>query len=106
MYSQVHFAPRRLSGGVVSARGGMGPSLSPQAHHTLPQQFTSEFSNLGIDVNDPQWGAWVDGGTHQKWSYENNKAWEIWFRDFQNPTLSDVKQFATDLATNYGYGWP
>ena len=39
-----------------------------QAHHVLPQQFADKFSRVGLNINDPRFGAWV-GPDHQRWSW-------------------------------------
>lgn len=73
-----------------------------QAHHVFPQKFISQFSKIGININNPLYGAWV-GSTHQSWSDAYNKAWEAFFNSVQNPTAQHVFNKATELAKQYGF---
>lgn len=62
----------RLTGGIPD---GM------QAHHTLPYKFEKKFSDIGINIHDPEYGVWLDSTLHNKLSQEYNKAWEKFFID-------------------------
>jgi len=58
----------------------MGPKPShlkaPQAHHDLPVVFQETFADLGIDINNRQFGRWVEGSAHSKWSAAFNDEWK------------------------------
>ncbi len=80
---------------------------NPEAHHVLPQALEAQFSRLGINnINDPQWGAWVEGGTHQRWSHAYQVGWENWLQNNPNATLAEIKAQASTLAQQFGYTWP
>ena len=80
--------------------GNSGAGL--QAHHVLPQKFEGYFSKLGLDIHNPIFGAWVDS-THQSWSAEYNRAWELFFATTHNPTVQQVLNKAVELAKKYGF---
>lgn len=69
--------------------------LKPQAHHDLPQKFASKFEAKGIDINDPAYGRWVEGGpvgNHQKWSKAFNDAWDDFFTRNPDATRGQILQ--------------
>jgi hypothetical protein len=78
----------------------------PQAHHILPQALNERFTKLGININDPKWGAWVEGGIHQSWSSAYNQDWVNWLNVNPGASVSDVEMEASNLAKAYGYKWP
>lgn len=49
---------------------------NPNAHHGLPWKFKDWFAFRGLDVNDPEFGMWVEGREHAKWSWRYNMVWE------------------------------
>ena len=76
-----------------------------QAHHVLPQALEDTFNKLGINVHDPKWGAWVEGGTHQSWTRSYQDAWVQWLGDNPYATIEQVEAQASTLAEMYGYIW-
>jgi RHS repeat-associated protein len=78
-----------------------------EAHHVLPEKFRELFAKLGVNVDDPKWGACVEGsGPHQSWSTSYNKEWDNWLKVNINPSISQIEAKAIDLANSYGYTWP
>jgi len=80
----------------------------PQAHHELPWKFKDWFAGerRGLDVNDPQFGRWVEGtppGQHQNWSSEYNADWERWIRSHSDATREEVLQHLQDLRGSGRY---
>jgi hypothetical protein len=71
----------------------------PQAHHDLPWKFREWFAGegRGLNVNDTQFGRWVEGGVHQSWSRAYNNAWETFIQGNQSAGRSQVLQFLTQL---------
>jgi hypothetical protein len=63
---------------------------NPQAHHDLPQEYRARFEKLGIDIDDPAYLRWVEGGKHQSWSPAFNKEWRGFFETNPNPTKEAV----------------
>lgn len=77
------------------------PSRSPEA-------LEKEFSELGVNVHDPRWGAWVEGtlpGTHQNWSWEYNELWRQWLEDYPEATFEQIIAKAQEMAAKYGINW-
>jgi hypothetical protein len=66
----------------------------PEAHHDLPRAFRERFEAEGLDVDDPAFGRWVEGGPvggHQKWSAEFNAEWRAFLRT--NPNRGQILEF-------------
>ena len=62
---------------------GDPPGEGYQAHHGLPWHYVQEFSKVGININDPQYGRWVKGGGnggHQSWSRTYDQLWWKYFK--------------------------
>jgi RHS repeat-associated protein len=76
--------------GLRAAMGDPPPGMTnPQAHHDLPWEFRNWFAEArrGLDVNDPNFGRWVEGtppGQHQNWSHAYSDAWRTFIEN--NPT--------------------
>lgn len=81
---------------------------NPEAHHMLPQALEDLFNRLelGINIHDPRWGAWVEGGLHQQWNPRFTADWRQWLLANPGTTLADVITKATELAASYGIPWP
>jgi len=92
--------PPTYRGGLRTAmlRQGSPPTdmLFPQAHHGLPWNFRNEFARKGLNVNDPQFGAWVSGSGpgvingHQAWSPAYDAHWRAFLNNNSNATAADV----------------
>lgn len=83
-----------------------------QAHHRLPVKFQGFFSNVWgkagrvFDIDNPEWGQWVDSKVHSSRSGAYNAEWETWIRNLngRTPTPEEVIKFAkSDSMTNYFY---
>ncbi|MBR3074271.1 MAG: hypothetical protein IKH11_00755, partial [Bacteroidales bacterium] len=59
--------------------GGVAPA-GKQAHHMLPWEFRNDFDKAGIDINDPQYGMWLDTHEHLSKHKEYNKQWADFFQ--------------------------
>jgi hypothetical protein len=60
-----------------------------------------EFEAYGIDIDDPAFGRWVEGGPqggHQKWSKEFNTEWRIFFN--RNPSRQEIISFSGKMRTD------
>jgi hypothetical protein len=79
-----------------------------QAHHVLPQKFRPDFGKLGLNVDDPVFGAWVDS-KHQNWTHAYEGEWKVFFREFEEngstPTIRQVIARAKFLAEKYKLTW-
>ncbi len=89
-------------------RAGIKPPptmKNPQAHHNLPWKFKDWFAGKGrgLNVNDHQFGRWVEGtppGQHQSWTFEYEQIWENWIRDNPNATREQVLEFLNQLLSS------
>jgi hypothetical protein len=77
--------------------------VNPQAHHDLPQEFAKKFKAKGFDIDDPQYGRWVEGtppGRHQLWNGEYNAIWRSFFGRFRNPSRARILKLLKELRSN------
>ncbi len=51
-----------------------------QAHHMLPWKYRKEFEKYKIDINDPQYGTWLETHEHLSKHREYNRQWEEYFK--------------------------
>ena len=86
----------RRTGG---ARAGM------DAHHTLPVRFESKFNEIGININDPKYGEWVEQSKHRKSARQYNSKWQAFFETYKNenrtPSQDDVMNYLHKLNEPY-----
>jgi RHS repeat-associated protein len=79
-----------------------------QAHHILPQKFRPDFAKLGLNVDDPVFGAWVDS-THQDWTRIYQDEWTNFFdtanKEGTKLTIKKVIAYAKILAEKYKLKW-
>ena len=61
------------------------------AHHIFPQKFRNFFNSIGIDVDNPQFGIWVEQHDHLTNAYSYNKMWQN-----EISILSNLKGTAQD----------
>jgi len=78
---------------------------NPQAHHNLPWKFRDWFAGQGrgLNVNDPQFGRWVEGspqGPHQNWTRAYEDAWTEWIGNNQNASQQDTLDFLNRLLSS------
>ena len=98
---------RRVSrGGTLRDRMGEPPPgmLKPQAHHDLPKKFRSRFEQAGLDIDDPAYGRWVEGGPigdHQRRATEFNREWERFFDRYPTPTREQILDHMMDVRKRY-----
>ncbi len=71
------------------------------AHHVLPQKRAKRFEELGLNVQDPRFGAWWDRSSHLKNANRYNAQWEEFL--VNEPTVEQVYQFARERAHEYGF---
>jgi len=70
------------------------------AHHVFPRQFSAQFERLGIEINDPRFGAWWQAGAHQREAAAYNRAWRQFLS--ANPTTEQALQFGREISRQYG----
>jgi len=76
--------------------------IKPQAHHNLPQaeRFRHHWNRTGLDIDDPAFGRWVEGGPvggHQKWSKAFNDEWDSFFDQFPRATRDQILDYMNKL---------
>ena len=65
------------------------------------------YARKGLNVNDPQYGAWVKGGGnggHQSWSLEYNRVWDNFIFENKNATASEVLNFLNSIRSDARWG--
>ena len=71
------------------------------AHHTLPVKFESKFNKIGININDPKYGEWVEQSAHRRNAYRYNQDWKEFFDKYKSknltPTQDDVMNYLHEL---------
>ena len=89
----------------VGRLSGSALSKSEEAHHVFPQskEFTARFEKAGINIHDPQFGARVDKTAHKQFSYDYNKDWREFFKDYPNPTQKQILTQGEKLSKKYGF---
>ena len=78
-----------------------------QAHHTLPNAFRKEFEQLGINIDDPKYGVWLETSIHQKTKDPYNARWKVFFEDHNDKgvkaTVEEIENYAQQLMQEF-YG--
>ena len=71
------------------------------AHHTLPVKFENKFNEIGININDPKYGEWVEQSIHRRNAYRYNQDWKKFFDKYESknltPTQDDVMNYLHEL---------
>jgi RHS repeat-associated protein len=99
-----------------SDRGGLRRAMgtpptemtNPQAHHDLPWNIRDWFAGVrrGLNVNDPNFGRWVEGtppGQHQTWSRAFSEAWQAFKEANPNADRWEVLDFLKQLRSSGRY---
>ncbi|MFA6287401.1 MAG: hypothetical protein WC661_08440 [Opitutaceae bacterium] len=77
------------------------PGSKYHAHHDLPWKFREEFTEIGIDINDPVFGRWAQVDDHIRWHHHTNPTfndfWKTWF-DSKLPNLPTKQEVLDRLA--------
>ncbi len=72
-----------------------------EAHHTLPVKFESNFNEIGININDPKYGEWVEQSAHRKSARQYNSKWQTFFETYKNegltPSQDDIMNYLHEL---------
>ncbi|MBQ8070278.1 MAG: hypothetical protein IJ202_05475, partial [Bacteroidales bacterium] len=77
-----------------------------QAHHVLPKKFFNKFDNAGININDPQYGVWMESHHHLSKAWQYNMEWKKFFGSHKNPTIKEIEEEAKRLMkTVYDYDY-
>jgi hypothetical protein len=90
----------------LGIRSGLtGQPSTMNAHHVFPQAFIQKFTNAGIDIHDPNFGAWWASPSHQQQSAAYNQKWQAWFDDpiNANPTAAQIKAKGKDFMAFFGF---
>ena len=81
-----------LGKNMVKDPNGIGdPGLDFDAHHIFPQKFRYWFNKIGIDIDDPDFGIWLEKSEHLSNAKSYNKLWEKFFSRYNfNPKKIDI----------------
>jgi hypothetical protein len=66
-------------------------SRSPVPRHDLPWEFKQRFAEAKLDVNDPDYGRWVDPDDHSLWHYEDPKFNDVWEDFFYGGPVNGIR---------------
>lgn len=70
------------------------------AHHIFPQKFRKKFEKLKIDIDDADYGYWLEKSLHRKKARAYNKAWELAFESGlvrKKNAMNLAKEFMLDI---------
>ena len=72
-----------------------------QAHHILPKKFERYFNDVGLNINDPKYGEWLEPHLHLTKAREYNEAWKEFFNKHPDYTeemvLEQAKYFMSRI---------
>ena len=83
----------------------MSKGINPKgmdAHHLLPYAFRKELKEMGINVNDPKFGRWVEHTIHNKTWKKYNDDFGQYLRTHSDASVDDLVNFAESLMYKYG----
>jgi hypothetical protein len=61
-----------------------------QAHHVFPQKFVDQFSKVGININNPTFGTWLEASSHLKSANAYNAKWIEFFMKYPGATQPQI----------------
>jgi len=86
---------------------GAKPFNDAQAHHGLPWEFRNWFAGKGLNVNNPNFGAWVKGGGnggHQSWSKAYSNEWLKFMTRYPDASSVQISKFFNSIRTSMRWG--
>lgn len=87
-------------------RTEIDPRKLEQAHHIFPQKFEQIFSAKGLNIHDPQFGAWWETTSRLKNTSGYNAAWEGWEGFLRNnSSLSEIMSYGREVMGNMVFLW-
>ena len=87
-------------------RTGYDPGSRCQAHHTMPQAFSTYFGAKGIQIHDPSFGLWLVStagvaNNHSSLAAAYNRDWQRWIGQNLNASKPTVLQFQASITAVY-----
>ena len=70
------------------------------AHHVLPRAFESTFERAGLNIHDPRFGAWWEGGEHLKNAAQYNREWNRFLS--ADRSSGEILEFGRRISAKYG----
>jgi RHS repeat-associated protein len=104
------FSPPYLAGATLLRRNllqgasddVLAAAANLQAHHWFPQQFRTEFSNLGINIDFADFGSFLSTAQHQLIHVQGyNNRWMGWFERNVNASREDAIRFMEELKEEF-----
>ncbi|MBP5432696.1 MAG: hypothetical protein J6Y81_10370 [Ruminococcus sp.] len=81
----------KLGENMAEAYGDPGPDYD--AHHHYPQKFREQFESVGIDIDAPENGTWVQKNSHRQGAKSYNAIWaeqfDMWGGNFSAEMILD-----------------
>jgi hypothetical protein len=84
----------------LSRYTGIDPKTH-DAHHFFPKKFRDRFHRIGIDVDNPFYGAWWERSSHRQSAREYNDIWEEF--SGTNPDFRECLEFAEELENDFPF---
>jgi RHS repeat-associated protein len=82
------------------ARTTGGAVEGAHAHHIFPQEFGERFAKAGINVHDPQFGAWWEARSHLRNAAQYNAEWARFLGEAR--TGAEIMSFGRQISARYG----
>jgi hypothetical protein len=92
------FTKRNFRENLARATGGVVDGA--HAHHIFPQEFAERFAKSGVNIHDPQFGAWWEAGSHLRNAAQYNGEWARFLREER--TTEEIMRFGREIAARYG----
>ena len=80
---------------------GISPPSAVHAHHVFPQKFLGKFSDLGINIHDPQNLLWWNALSHLSNAKGYNDAWNAFFEENERLSRQQVLEYGKQLMKEY-----
>lgn len=70
------------------------------ALNSLQFSFESAWEKAGLkfDINNPEWGKWVNKDLHRKLSKSYNKEWREWIAKHIGASVSEILEKTREMA--------
>lgn len=82
---------------LLTGYGGAGHD----AHHVFPRSFEPEFGAAGINIHEPNFGAWWELHDHRSNAVWYNEMWDDFL--LSNPSRQAILNYGRELASQFGF---
>ena len=89
----------------MKKKGDYDPGTDYDAHHIFPQKYKKLFKLMGIDIDDADFGIWLEKHQHRSNSNSYNKLWGEFFSRYgfdvnkiKDLSLSDAIEYIAEIG--------